>query len=49
MVILAHSALGPYDEILFIGVALIFTILMGVSWWRSRDFEAYIEDEEEVE
>jgi hypothetical protein len=49
MMILAHTALGPYDEVLFIGVALIFTIFMGISWWRSRNFEPYLEDEEEAE
>lgn len=49
MIILAHAGLGPYDEILYLGVALIFTIFMGVSWWRSRNFEAYLEEEESEE
>lgn len=36
-VILAHGALGPFDEIIFIGIAVIFLGMMGVSWLRSQD------------
>jgi cytoskeletal protein RodZ len=35
-VILAHGALGPFDEIILIGVAIAFIGMMGFSWWRSR-------------
>ena len=35
--ILAHGALGPFDEIIFIGIAVIFLGMMGVSWLRSQD------------
>ena len=49
MIFLAHAGLGPYDEILYLGVAIIFTAFMGFSWWRSRNFEAYIEEEETEE
>lgn len=35
-VVLAHGALGAWDEIIFIGVIVIFLVLMGVSWFRSR-------------
>lgn len=38
-VILAHGALGPFDEIIFIGVAVIFLGMMGVSWLRSQELE----------
>lgn len=38
-VILAHGALGPFDEIIFIGIAVIFLGMMGVSWLRSQDLE----------
>lgn len=44
-VVLAHGALGPFDEIIFIGVAAIFLVLMGVSWVRSRNTPLEIEDE----
>lgn len=37
VVLLAHGALGPYDEIIFLGVAVIFVVMMGVSWVRSRN------------
>ena len=34
--VLAHGALGPFDEILYLGVAAIFLVMMGISWMRSR-------------
>ncbi len=36
-VILAHGALGPYDELIFLGAAAIFLIMMGISWVKSRN------------
>jgi hypothetical protein len=36
-VILAHGALGPFDEIIFIGAAVLFVALMGIAWWRARN------------
>jgi hypothetical protein len=36
-VLLAHGVLGPYDEIIFLGVAAIFVVMMGISWVRSRN------------
>ncbi len=35
-VILAHGALGPFDEIIFLGIAVVFLGMMGVSWARSQ-------------
>jgi hypothetical protein len=35
-IVLAHGALGPYDEIVFVGVILLFAGLMALSWWRGR-------------
>lgn len=34
--VLAHGALGIFDELLFIGVAVTFLVMMGISWWISR-------------
>ncbi len=34
--LLAHGALGWFDEILFIGVGLAFVAMMVRSWLRSR-------------
>ena len=34
--LLAHGALGPWDELIFLAVFVIFVIMMGVSWVRSR-------------
>lgn len=36
MFFLAHGALGPYDELVYLGVAAIFVTMMGVSWFRTR-------------
>ncbi len=44
-VILAHGALGNFDELIFIGVAVVFLGMMGLSWWRSREFEPELDDE----
>ncbi|MCB9456116.1 MAG: hypothetical protein H6671_09025 [Anaerolineaceae bacterium] len=35
-VILAHGALGIWDEVIFISVAAIFLVVMGISWVKSR-------------
>ncbi|MFN8530061.1 MAG: hypothetical protein U0670_15790 [Anaerolineae bacterium] len=34
--LLAHGTLGALDELIFIGVAAIFLIMMGVSWVVAR-------------
>lgn len=34
---LAHGALGAYDEIIFMGISAIFLVLMGISWFTSRN------------
>lgn len=48
-VILAHGALGPFDEIIFIGIAIIFVAMMAVSWFRSQAMtEDEFEDEESL-
>ena len=33
---LAHGALGPYDELIYLGIAVIFIVMMGVSWFQTR-------------
>ena len=43
--VLAHGALGPFDEIIFFGIALVFLGMMGWSWLRSQALE---EDEPEA-
>ena len=35
--ILAHGALGPFDEIIFLGVGAIFLVMIGMSWLKSRN------------
>lgn len=34
--ILAHGALGAWDEVIFVSIAAIFLVMMGISWVRSR-------------
>ena len=38
-IILAHGALGPFDEIIFLGIAVVFLVMMGLSWLRSQELE----------
>lgn len=33
---LAHGALGNWDELIFLGVAIAFAIFMAASWLRAR-------------
>lgn len=33
---LAHGALGWYDELIYLGVAVIFIAMMIISWLQSR-------------
>jgi len=43
-IILAHGALGAFDEIVFLCIALVFVGMMAFSWLRSQQMPA--EDEE---
>jgi hypothetical protein len=36
-IISAHGALGYWDEVIFVGVAVVFLLMMGISWLKSRD------------
>ena len=47
-VILAHGALGPFDEIIFIGIAVIFVAMMALSWFRSQALteEEYVDEDQ---
>lgn len=44
--ILAHGALGWWDEMIFAAVVLLFIGFMGFAWLRSRNFEPSFDDEE---
>ncbi|HYO87349.1 MAG TPA: hypothetical protein VER79_01805 [Candidatus Limnocylindrales bacterium] len=35
--VLAHGALGSFDELLFLAVAVVFVALMVIAWIRSRN------------
>jgi hypothetical protein len=35
--VLAHGVLGPFDEIIFLGVGVVFLVMMGLSWIKSRN------------
>ena len=45
--ILAHAGLGQWDEVIFGGIAVIFTLLMIYSWVVGRNFEPELVDEDE--
>lgn len=44
-IILAHGALGAFDEMIFLGIAVVFLGLMGVSWFKSRNIPDELEEE----
>ncbi len=44
ILILAHGALGPYDELIFLAVGLVFFGMMILSWLRSRSVPADMTD-----
>ncbi len=46
-IILAHGALGEYDELIEFGVAAIFLTLMGISWVKSRNTRPEFEQAQE--
>lgn len=48
-VILAHGALGNFDEVIMLSVAVILIVMMGISWVKSRMTEVEFDDEEPVE
>lgn len=43
--ILAHGQLGAWDELIFLGITVVFALIMVYSWLRSRN----LVDEEEEE
>jgi hypothetical protein len=45
-IVLAHGALGPWDEMIFLGIAAVFLVFMGISWVRSRAMEPDFEEAE---
>ena len=40
-----HGALGYWDELIFVAVAVVFTVVVGLVWWSSRRFEPEYEEE----
>jgi hypothetical protein len=45
-IIIAHGVLGQYDELIYLGIAILFIGFMGLSWVRSRN---QVFDDEESE
>lgn len=43
--LLAHGVLGPFDEIIFVSVVVVFLAFMGISWVRSRHIEPEFEED----
>lgn len=35
-IFMAHGSLGNFDELIFLGVAVIFLVMMGISWLKSQ-------------
>ena len=47
-IILAHGALGIFDEVIYLSIVVIFVGFMGVSWVRARN-QTIEEDENTAE
>lgn len=45
MFFLAHGALGYWDEVIFIGIVVIFIGFMASSWIKSRNEALYTDDD----
>lgn len=45
-IILAHGALGAWDELIFLGIAVIFTGMVIYTWFKSRSLEPELIDTE---
>ncbi len=43
--LIAHGALGIWDEIIFLSVVVIFITFMGISWVRSRFADPQLDDD----
>ncbi|MCC6614297.1 MAG: hypothetical protein IT320_12520 [Anaerolineae bacterium] len=43
--VIAHGALGSFDELIFVGVGIVFVAIMIFSWWRSRNASSETLDE----
>lgn len=41
---LAHGALGFWDEVIFVSVVVIFLVMMGIAWFRSRSMDFRADD-----
>jgi hypothetical protein len=47
--ILKHGAFGIWDEVLAVGLAVLFTAAFIITWLYSRKFEPELEGEESEE
>ena len=43
--VLAHGAVGAWDEVIYLMVAAIFVAIMGMAWVRSRNTTYDFDDE----
>ena len=46
--ILAHGALGAWDEVIFASVAVIFVVMMAISFIKSRNIDPDADDPTET-
>lgn len=48
-ILLAHGALGIYDEVIFLGIVVLFVAMMGISWVVSRNTKPNLDSEPTTE
>ena len=46
--ILAHGALGAFDELIYVSIAVLFVVIMAISWLRSRSADVDEDDTPET-
>lgn len=44
-IFVAHGLLGIFDELIFLSIAVIFLIFMGIVWVRSRAIQPDFDEE----
>ncbi len=44
-ILLAHGALGNFDEVIFLGIVTLFVAMMGISWVVSRNTNPDLDSE----
>ena len=45
-ILLAHGSLGAFDELIMLGIAVVFVGMMAISWFKSRMTDVHLENDD---